>query len=180
MAFLFGFFRFLTWGNIVVVGFFMLFILMSLLIVPSAIAALMSLLFLAVVLYHNILCTQLQRSIANPNIPLPASLPRTILIAGVGAFIYAVYVAVNIIITSRYSDEAIMKMMDTSNMKDTKGYTVEQIVRLVRKMVVVFGGIHAAAIAVNCELSRIFFNRWRKEQQEKNEEENSFFDINNP
>lgn len=178
MSFLFGLFRFLTWGNIIVAGFFLLFVLMSLVMVPSLLGILMPVFFLATVLYHNILCTQLQRTIVNPEVPLPATLPRTILITGIVAFIYALLVAVNMIFFAKTPDEELMKMINMDSVKNTEGLTKEEIVRAVRKMALVFGSIHAIAIAVNCELSRIFFNRWRKDQEPA--EEDSFFDINNP
>lgn len=180
MGFLFGLFRFLTWGNIVVAGFFILFMLMSLLLSPSPLSMLLSLVLLGAVLYHNILCTQLQRTIASPGTPFPESLPRTILVSGIIAFMYAILVAVNLIFISRISDSELMKMMNTSALKETDGVSAEAILRLGRRMAIILGGIHAAAIAVNCELSRIFFNRWRKDQEEKEEDTNSFFDINNP
>lgn len=178
MSFLFGLFRFLTWGNIIVAGFFLLFVLMSLVMVPSLLGILMPVFFLGTVLYHNILCTQLQRTIMSPEVPLPATLPRTILVTGIVAFIYAVLVAINMIFFAKTPDEELMKMMNMDSIKNTEGLTKEELVRIFRKMALVLGSIHAIAIAVNCELSRIFFNRWRKDQQP--EEETTRFDINNP
>ncbi|WP_346316422.1 hypothetical protein [Chitinophaga sp. YIM B06452] len=178
MSFLFGLFRFLTWGNIIVAGFFLLFVVMALLVAPSPLEVITSMFFLGSVLYHNILCTQLQRTLSNPEVPLPPSLPRVILITGIIAFIYAILVAIQMIGLGRLSDEEMIRLMKVNNAQNTQGITVEELASAVRKAVLVLGSIHALAIAVNCELSRIFFNRWRKDQEPA--EEDSFFDINNP
>ncbi|RPD39098.1 hypothetical protein [Chitinophaga barathri] len=175
MSFLFGFFRFLTWGNIVVVGFFLLFVVMSLLLAPSPLEVLMTLLLLGSVMYHNILCTQLQRTLDRPEVPLPKSLPRTILFTGIVAFVYALLVTVNLILMGRVTDAEFMKMVNQNRMQGGEGVTAEMI-SVVRRLVFILAGIHAFAIAANCELSRIFFNKWRKEQQ--NKEDDTFLDIN--
>lgn len=160
MGFSFGLFRFLTYGNLVVVGFFMLFTAMAMIVVPSLSAVLISLLVLGAVLYHNILCLRLQRSLLRPTIPLPSGFSTTLVILSVLSFIYSMLVFRNTFFMLSMSDAKFIKMMNESSLSSQQAPT--EVILAVRTLVITLAFIHGLAIAVNCVLSSVFMNRWKK------------------
>ena len=160
MAFSFGFFRFLTYGNLVVVGFFLLFVLMAMLVSPSMSSVISSLLILGVVFYHNILCLRLQRSLIRPTIPLPRSFNTLIVVMSVLSFIYSMLVFRGIFGMMAVSDTEFMKMVNQQSLGGQQAPI--ELISAIRKFTVTLAFIHGLAIAANCVLSSVFMNRWKK------------------
>ncbi|AWO01014.1 hypothetical protein DLD77_04530 [Chitinophaga alhagiae] len=160
MAFSFGLFRFLTYGNLVVVGFFMLFVAMAMIVAPSMSSVLISLLVLGAVLYHNILCLRLQRSLIRPTIPLPRNFPTLLMVISVLSFIYAMLVFRNVMFLMGISDNEFMKMVNQNSLGGQQPPL--ELVNAIRRFVTVLAFIHGLAIAANCVLSSVFLNRWKK------------------
>lgn len=160
MGFSFGLFRFLTYGNIVVLAFFMFFTALAMMLVPSMSAILILLLIFGTVLWHNILCLRLQRSLLRPTIALPQNFPTLLVVVSVLSFIYAALVFQNIISMMRVPDAQYIKMANEA------AYTGQQmppeLILAGRKFATTLGIIHGLAIAANCVLSSIFMNRWKK------------------
>ncbi|GEP94577.1 hypothetical protein [Chitinophaga cymbidii] len=172
MSFSFGLFRFLTYGNIFVVGLFMLLMLMAMLVAPSMTSVVISLMISGVVLYHNILCLQLQRSTMEPSVPLKRNFPPLLIIVSVLSFIYSMFVFSTVIEMARLSSGEFAKMTMGGQMKQEE--VTAEMLDTIRKTVLVLFGIHGLAIAANCVLSSVFLNKWKKERQEEND---SFLDI---
>lgn len=172
MSFSFGLFRFLTYGNIFVVGLFMLLMVMAMLVAPSMTSVVISLMISGVVLYHNILCLQLQRTILDPSVPLRKNFPTILIVTSVLSFIYSMFVFSTVIEMAGLSSAEFGKMTMGSQMKDPQ--VTPELLNAVRKTVLILFGIHGLAIAANCVLSSVFLNRWKKEQQQ---ETDSFLDI---
>lgn len=168
MSFSFGLFRFLTYGNLFVVGFLVLIVLMAILIMPGAGAALISLMMMVVVFCHNILCLQLQKATTNPDVVLTRNFMSFIVLLSVLSFIYSMFVFSGLFSMLFVSEADFMKMVDASSMKGGEKPTVEMI-SAIRKVTIVLVGIHGLAIAVNCVLSSVFLNKWKKQQTEKEE-----------
>jgi hypothetical protein len=172
MSFSFGLFRFLTYGNIFVVGLFMLLMLMAMLVAPSMTSVVISLMISGVVLYHNILCLQLQRSIMEPSVPLKKNFPAILIVTSVLSFIYSMFVFSTTFEMARLSSAEFSKMTMGGQMKDEQ--ITAEMLNSIRKTVLILFGIHGVAIATNCILSSVFLNKWKKEQQQ---ETDSFLDI---
>lgn len=169
MAFLFGLFRFLTYGNLIVVGFFMLMVAMAMILVPSLSAILIFLLVLATVLYHNVLCLRLQKAlIQQGNFPLAPNFPSMLVVVSVLSFIYSALVFHNIFSVMRIPDSQYIKMTNQAIMGNQQ--ITAEMVLAGRRLSTTLGFIHGLAIAGNCILSSIFLSRWKKLYEEKESE----------
>lgn len=139
---------------------------MTLLVAPAMSPVLISLLILGTVLYHNILCLRLQRSLARPTVPLPRNFPTMLVVLSVLSFIYSMLVFRNIIFMMGISDAEFMKMVNQSTIGGQQAPI--ELIRAIRKFVLTLALIHGLAIATNCVLSSVFMNRWKKLYAESN------------
>jgi hypothetical protein len=138
----------------------MLFTAMAMILVPSLSAILMLLLIFGTVLWHNILCLRLQKSLLRPTIPLPANFPTLLVVLSVLSFIYSALVFQNIISMMRVPDAQYIKMANEAAYGNSQ--VPSEMILAGRKFASTLGLIHGLAIAVNCVLSSVFMNRWKK------------------
>lgn len=169
MSFSFGLFRFLTFGNLFVVGFLVLIVLMAILIMPGAPGTLISLLLMVIALCHNILSLQLQRAVTNQDVILSRNFTILITVISVLTFIYSMIVFSGVFSMLAISEESFMKMMESNNSFKGGEKPTAEMISTIRKLVIGLVGIHGLAIAVNCVLSSVFLNKWKKQQAEKEE-----------
>ena len=173
MSFSFGLFRFLSYGNIFVVGLLMILMLMVMLFAPAMTPIVIVLMIFAVVLYHNILCLRLQRSIQDAAFPLGDNFPTILIITSVLSFIYSMMVFSTAIDIARLSSAEFRKMIVTGS-PDPDQITLE-MTNAAHKTILILFSIHGLTIATNCVLSSVFLNKWKKTQQGK--EKDSFLDT---
>lgn len=167
MSFSFGLFRFLTYGNLFVVGFLMLFVLMAVLIMPGMSAGLISLLIMVVVFLHNIFCLKLQRAVTNPDVVLSSTFKTYIVLMSILSFIYSMLVFSNLIFMMMAPEGEFTKMMSANSMGGEK--PTPEMLHMIKNIALTIVAIHGVAIAVNCILSSVFLNKWKKQQAEKEE-----------
>ncbi|QEH39474.1 hypothetical protein [Chitinophaga sp. XS-30] len=172
MSFSFGLFRFLTYGNIFVVGLFMLLMLMAMLMAPSMTSVVISLTISGVVLYHNILCLRLQRSLRDATLPLGNNFPTILIVMSVLSFIYSSFVFSMVVDMARVPMADFRKMVVTGNVPQEQ--VTPEMLDAIRRIVLTLFGIHGLAVAANCVLSSFFLNKWKNAQEE---EKDSFLDI---
>ena len=171
MGFFLGLFRFLSYGNLIVVGFFMLLSVMAGLLGPSLSAVLILLLILGTVFYHNILCLRLQKSTLQPDVPLPYNFPSLMMVLSVLSFIYSALVFHNIFSIMRIPDSQYIKMAGQAFAGSNE--ITSDMILAGRKFSTTLGFIHGLAIAGNCILSSVFLNRWKNELARKENEEDT-------
>lgn len=167
MSFSFGLFRFLTYGNLFVVGFLVLIVLMAVLIMPGAANALITLLLMVIALFHNILCLQLQKAVTNQDVTLSRNFTIFITVMSVLTFIYSMIIFSGVFSMIAISEESFMKMMDSNNSFKGGEKPTPEMMSAIRRLVIGIVAIHGVAIAVNCILSSVFLNKWKKQQAEK-------------
>lgn len=168
MSFSFGFFRFLTYGNLFVVGFFVLMALMALLIVPNMSALVISLFTIGIVFCHNILCLHLQKAVKDPEVTISSNFYTFIIILSVLCFLYSIYIFFSVAAMMAVSEADFIKMVDANNFQGGEKPPPGMIASI-RKVVFGLIGIHGLAIAGNTVLSLIFLKKWKKEHAEREE-----------
>ncbi len=174
MNFLFGLFRFLTWGNIIVLGLFSVIMLMAAIVLPFAPILVMLIMF-GTVIMHNVLCLRLQKSLLRPAQPLQPGFPTQIILMSVLAFIYGVYILFTAIKMQMVPEEEWIRNFSEQKIPGATGASNEQLIGAMKIWMVLLG-IHGAAIAVNCVLSSFYLNHWKKEHATA-ENNDQFFDI---
>jgi hypothetical protein len=170
MSFSFGFFRFLTYGNLFVVGFFLLIALMAMLIVPNMSALVMTMLTIGVVFIHNIMCLHLQKAVKDPEVTISSNFYTFIIILSVLCFLYSIYIFFSAASVMLVSEADFIKMVETNNFQGGEKPPREMIAAI-RKITFALIAIHGLAIAGNAVLSLLFLKKWKKEQAEREEEE---------
>ncbi len=175
MNLLFGLFRFLTWGNLISVSLLAVFVLISALFSPS-IPALMMILMYATTFMHNYYCLRLQRTLRQPGAPLAEGFPKQIIILSVLAFIYAMYFVSMLIQLNRLEPSELDKLFPLGEIPKDTGYTRQDVLGAMMRIINFLFGIHAAAIAANCVLSSFFLNKWKKDREQAENNEH-FFDV---
>jgi hypothetical protein len=168
MSFSFGFFRFLTYGNLFVVGFFLLLVFMTLLIVPNMSAVLITMLTIGVVFCHNILCLHLQKAVKDPEVTISSNFYTFIIILSVLCFLYSVYVLFSAVAVGAVSEADFNKMMEANSFQGGEK-PPPGMLSAIKKVTAVVVGIHGLAIAGNAVLSLIFLKKWKKEHEEREE-----------
>lgn len=167
MGFLFGLFRFLTWGNLIVQGFFMMCMLILMINLP--VEALSFMMILGFILFHNILCLQLQRVLKAPALPLSKSFPPRMMVVSVITFLISIMILGRLAIPF-----ALIPMSDYIEMvKKTPTYDpslTEEMLVFLRNFTSFLMFSYAIAIGANCVISSVFLNRWKKTQQTEEEE----------
>ncbi len=170
MSFSFGFFRFLTYGNLFVVGFFVLMALMALLVVGNMSAMMASLFTIGIVFLHNILCLHLQKAVKDPQVEISSNFYTFIIILSVLSMLYSIYIFFNMAAMMTVSEADFIKMVDANSMQGAEK-PPPGMIAAIRKVVFGLIGIHGLAIAGNAVLSLIFLRKWKKEHAEREEEE---------
>jgi len=170
MSFSFGFFRFLTYGNLFVVGFFVLMALMALLIVPNMSAMVATMFTIGVVFCHNILCLHLQKAVKDPAVVISSNFYTFIIILSVLSFLYSIYIFFSVGAMMSVSEADFIKMVDTNSMQGAEK-PPPGMIAAIRKVVFTLIGIHGLAIAANAILSLVFLKKWKKDHIAREEEE---------
>src|SRR5690242_6870535 len=111
MSFSFGFFRFLTYGNLFVVGFFVLMALMALLIVPNMSAMVATMFTIGIVFCHNLLCLHLQKAVKDPGIVISSNFYTFIIILSVLSLLYSIYIFFSVGAMMAISEADFIKMV---------------------------------------------------------------------
>lgn len=167
MPFSFRFFRFLTYGNLFVVGLMMILIVMAMLMVPSMSQALISLLIMATVLHHNLLCLQLQKGLEFPEEAPQRNFPVLMTVMTVMAFIYSGIILVNMILLASISDAEFQKMALASGGQQAPA----DVLNAVRSTVVLLFSIHGLAILINCMLSVHYLKKWKSSMEQEEDQQ---------
>ncbi|MGX5820244.1 hypothetical protein ACWKWU_18755 [Chitinophaga lutea] len=170
MGFSFGLFRFLTFGNLFILGIFLVIMLMSLAFTPALSMALVYLVLMGGSFYHNILSSQLQRALLEPGYTPKPSFAQRMNVTQLVGFIYAALVLVNALFSRFVPEEDLTKAIEMSGPQAAE--LTPELLRNVMTTVSVLLGLHALAVAVNCSLSRKYMREWRNRQQKK---ENDLF-----
>ena len=170
MSFSFGFFRFLTYGNLFVVGFFVLMALMALLIVPNMSAMIATMFTIGIVFFHNILCLHLQKAVKDPEVVISSNFYTFIIILSVLSILYSIYIFFSVSAMMAVSEADFIKMVDANSMQGGEKPPPGMIASI-RKVVFGLIAIHGLAIAGNAVLSFIFLKKWKKAHEEREEEE---------
>lgn len=174
MGFLFGLFRFLTWGNIAIQAFLLFFALLAAFFQP--VMGAFYLMVFGVVFYHNFLCLQLQRSLKDPAVPLRPTFSPSIILFSILSFIIAMltFRLLFVIVTPEGRGAFIKGMMEGARgNKEITPELVNSVFNFLISLVTVYG----LAIATNCILSSVFLNRWKKSQEQEQEDADTFLDV---
>ena len=170
MTFSFGFFRFLTYGNLFVVGFFVLMALMALLVVGNMSAMVATMFTIGIVFIHNFLCLHLQKAVKDPEVTISSNFYTFIIILSVLSILYSIYIFFSVGAMMAVSEADFIKMVETNSMQGAEK-PPPGMIAVIRKMLFGLIGIHGLAIAGNAVLSLIFLRKWKKEQAAREEEE---------
>ncbi len=180
MNFLFGLFRFLTWGNIISLGLLSLFIVLLGLLSAAAgnggiaLPILMMLMMLAPAIFHNIMCIRLQRRLQIVTKPMPLGFPTQMILISLLTFIYGILV-INSVVQSQYTPptpeqlDLLSKFRPDANKAELVTWSNQG-----KTLGSVLGGIHGAAIVINCVLSSFFLNKWKKDREDAENDKHSF------
>lgn len=168
MSFSFGLFRFLTYGNLFVVGFFVLMILMAMMVAPSMAAMMVSLFTIGIVFCHNILCLHLQKAVKDPEVTISSNFYTFIIILSVLSLIYSIYILFVAGSILAISEADFIKMVNANNFQGGEKPPANMIAAI-RKITFGLVGIHGLAIAGNAVLSLLFLRKWKKEQAQREE-----------
>lgn len=161
----FGLFKFLSIINLLISGFFVLMLLLTLLFMQALSPVLIFMLLTGAVAIHSILSLSLQQSLANPARPLKSNTPGGIRIMGFMAIFYAVLLITNGIYglnnTGELLKQAMEQMPKQQNMPDAKS---------LHKVVtgfIIFFILHAIGVLINCALSFNYLRRWQQGNSEQ-------------
>jgi magnesium-transporting ATPase (P-type) len=169
----FGLFRFLSIINLVVAGFIVLMLLLSLMFMPAMSLVLISMLVTGAVVIHSLLSLGLQQSIKKPARPLKENTPGGLRIMGFIAIFYAVLLITNGIYGLIHLDE-VMKV-DASlrqtmpQLPNGQAAPAAQATRGLTAGILVVMVVHAVAVLVNCALSFSFLRQWQEAHREHKE-----------
>ncbi len=174
MNFLFGLFRFLTWGNIIVLGLFSVIMLMAAIVLPFAPVLVMLIMF-GTVIMHNVLCLRLQKNLLRPAQPMQPGFSTQMIMISVLAFIYGVWVLGTALKMQTVPDEEWIRGFSEQKIPGATGASTQQLIAVMKVWMILLG-IHGAAIAANCVLSSFYLNHWKKEHAAA-ENNDKFLDI---
>lgn len=175
MNLLFGLFRFLTWGNIIVLAIFSVIMLMAAVVLPFAPILVMLMMF-GTVIMHNVMCLRLQKGLRQPVVPMLPTFSIQLILMSVLAFIYGMYVIILAIQMQMVPDAEYIKNFEAQKIPGSTGATHQQLIAVMKVWMVLLG-IHGAAIVVNCVLSSFYLNQWKKDHAVATEKNDEFLDI---
>lgn len=161
MNLLFGLFRFLTWGNIIVLGLFSVIMLMAAVVLPFGPILVMLMMF-GTVIMHNVMCLRLQKAVFQPALPMLPTFSVQMILMSVLAFIYGMYIIILVIQMNMVPEAEYIRNFETQKIPGSTGATHQQLLMALRIWMVLLG-IHGAAIVINCVLSSFYLNLWKKE-----------------
>lgn len=176
MGFLFGLFRFLTWGNIVVLAIFVLSACISLIVGPSALQVFIILVVFALVLHQNLLSTKLQNAIMDPEVQLSRAFPPIYIVICIFVLVYSFLGGISIAAALSLPSSEFLKGMKEGPAGNLSKEEQAQVMTIIRPLLVLIS-IHFCAVFANGVLAFLFFNRWKKDLATRANND-SIIDIN--